>query len=131
MAPHRPAPHRPRHRRSQRASRASGADAPGARLTNWPVETPGFATSYAPAGVVSTLPPKTENPFTQYRKSVAAGAWRPRSSTVVGKRAVDPFIGASATNASTISPVVALIVKEPNRPSELPVNTAPRSAPTT
>ena len=64
---------------------------------------------------MSTSPPGTsENAFTVYLNAVGLAAFctRPISLATAGSSIVEPFIGASAKNASMMSPVEASIVND-------------------
>ena len=138
--PRPPAPHRWRRRRRRRASRGPGsspagscrsraAAKPSRRWPRPPRRAVGFRTPLETAGwngsnnaepIVSTIPPGTsENAFTVYLNAdgLADFCARPISLATAGSSIVEPFIGASAKNASMMSPVEASIVNDPYRPS--------------
>src|SRR5205814_8038863 len=99
-----------------------------------PLETAGLNGSNDAAPVVSTVPPGTsENAATAYVNALGFAAFctSPRSLASAGSSIVEPFIGTSASQASTISPVAASKMNDAYWPLKVPVVTAPTSAPTT
>src|SRR5207253_5692125 len=73
-----------------------------------PLETAGWNGSNNAELIVSTSPPGTsENAFTVYLNAVGLAAFctTPISLATAGSSIVEPFIGASAKNASMMSPV--------------------------